>query len=148
MKRSRRPITFAGLGFVCVLLVVIGVIAWQRNTACSIYLPVSGCTHLEIADTPKAQAKGLGGRDSLASSQGMLFVYDRPQLVCFWMKDTKFNLDMIWFDEYRNITKIKQDVSPETYPESYCMPNTKYVIELPAGAAKQNQLSVGKNLRF
>lgn len=148
MKKRKHTLALLALGLVGTILVVSGLVVWQRNNRCRLHLPVSGCMQLELATTAKAQAKGLGGRESLGSHHGMLFIYQRPQLVCFWMKDTKFNLDMIWLDEYRNITNIKQDVAPETYPESYCMPNTKYVIELPAGTAKENQLTIGRNLTF
>lgn len=53
----------------------------------------------EIADTYLARNRGLGGRDSLASNSGMLFIYDKPDIYRFWMKNMKIPLDFIWIRE-------------------------------------------------
>lgn len=39
--------------------------------------------------------KGLMGRESLPENQGMLFIYDEPQDLSYWMKDTLISLDII-----------------------------------------------------
>lgn len=51
---------------------------------------------LEIADTPAKQRQGLSGRASLASDHGMLFVYPEEKILTFWMKDMKFDVDVLW----------------------------------------------------
>ena len=54
---------------------------------------------VEIADTPEKQEKGLMGRKSLPENQGMLFIYDEPQDLSYWMKDTLISLDIIFIDD-------------------------------------------------
>ena len=39
---------------------------------------------VEIAATPDEMSKGLSGRDGLAAGNGMLFVYEVPQVSTFW----------------------------------------------------------------
>src|SRR3989344_7914429 len=51
--------------------------------------------NVEIADTQDKRAKGLGGRDSLATGSGMLFIFPKADRYSFWMKGTKFPLDII-----------------------------------------------------
>jgi uncharacterized protein len=103
---------------------------------------------LQIADSAAERIKGLGGR-SIPANAGMLFVYDAPVLPCFWMKDTRVALDMIWLDHNKKIIHIVADVTPGTYPKTFCPPNpAQYVIELPAGEAARNHVKPGDRLSF
>lgn len=92
---------------------------------------------LEIADTPEEREEGLSGRDTLPEDQGMIFVFETADQQCFWMKDTRIALDMLWFDaNYRLIHRV-MGVTPDTYPTSFCSPRpAKYVVELPGGTAE------------
>lgn len=48
---------------------------------------------VEVATTPSQRRKGLSGRtEALATNTGMLFVFNPPQTVCMWMKDTHIPL--------------------------------------------------------
>ncbi|MGF1495016.1 MAG: DUF192 domain-containing protein [Microcoleaceae cyanobacterium] len=51
---------------------------------------------LEVARTPEEQAMGLMFRENLPDNRGMLFTFDPPQAVGFWMKNCKISLDMIF----------------------------------------------------
>src|SRR5208282_2732770 len=53
---------------------------------------------VELAATATAQERGLSGRASMPSNEGMLFVFDHPSYWSFWMTDMKFPLDIIWFN--------------------------------------------------
>ena len=52
---------------------------------------------VELAIDPATQAKGLMYRDSLPENQGMLFVFDRPKQMSFWMRNTHIPLDIGYF---------------------------------------------------
>jgi hypothetical protein len=91
--------------------------------------------------------KGLSGRSGLAAGTGMLFSYEDSSEHCMWMKDMKFNIDIVWFDDSQRITSIVPDLPPDTYPQSYCA-RGKTVLELPAGTAAKHGLRVGQIIKF
>ena len=104
---------------------------------------------MDIADTPDKMRLGLGGRQSLAADRGMVFVYAGTGQRCFWMKDMKFSIDILWLDAQRKVGHIEKSLSPDTYPQTYC-PDvaTQYVVELPAGASEADGIKVGDSLGF
>jgi uncharacterized membrane protein (UPF0127 family) len=55
--------------------------------------------NLKVASTPRSQAQGFMSVDASPSeNEGMLFIYDEPMPLSFWMKNVKFPLDIIFFD--------------------------------------------------
>lgn len=83
---------------------------------------------VEIADTPEKQKKGLMGRESLPKDQGMLFIYDEPQDLSYWMKDTLISLDIIFIDDDMEVVSVKQGqpMSEEPITEN----DVQYVLEV------------------
>lgn len=84
--------------------------------------------NVEIADTPEKQEKGLMGRESLPSDQGMLFVYDEPQDLSFWMKDTSIPLDIIFIDDDMEVISVQKGtpMSEDAIKEN----DVQYVLEV------------------
>lgn len=102
---------------------------------------------IERAITPQEQEIGLGQRKDLAVNKGMLFVFDGSDVRCFWMKDMNFPIDILWLDENEKVLAVKENVSPETYPESFCpQVAAKYVLEVNAGLSRQAGVSIGSQL--
>lgn len=104
---------------------------------------------LETVDTDESRALGLSGRESLAESEGMLFVFDEPEDNCIWMKGMKFNLDIIWLNDQKEIIALENDVSPNTFPKTFC-PNgsSKYVIELNGGEIIKSNYELKDKFNF
>lgn len=104
---------------------------------------------VEVADEPSERSVGLANREKLASDQGMLFVFKTNDYYCFWMKDTKIPLDIIWLDENKTVVDVRTNVRPESYPESFC-PNQKarYVLELNAGSVEDLGVGPGSIASF
>lgn len=100
---------------------------------------------LEVADTPDSQATGLMYRQSLADDRGMLFPFNPPQNVRFWMKNVSISLDMIFVRD-GVVKAIAADVPPCTSdPCPTYSPETPIdsVIELRGGRASEIGLKVG-----
>lgn len=102
---------------------------------------------LESVSSVEDQRQGLSGRSGLDDKSGMIFLYDTAAERCFWMKDMKFAIDIIWLDAGKKITRIERSLSPDTYPTTYCA-SAKYVVELPAGTAQRYDLSLSDQLQL
>lgn len=104
---------------------------------------------VEVADTYEERILGLSGRDSLKPNTGMFFIFDEPDTYGMWMKDMKFNIDIIWLDRFGEIIYMKEDVVPESYPETFTPDEpTLYVLEVPAHFIKDKNLKLGDRIDF
>lgn len=114
------------------------------------YAPLTPLTingdHLQvsIADTVENRTRGLSGTPVLPPGLGKLFVFDVADTWNFWMKDMQYPLDIIWFDEERQIVHIETNVAPATYPETVepSVP-ARYVLEVNAGVSNAFGWEVG-----
>lgn len=109
------------------------------------------CWDVEIADDPEEQKQWLMNRTELAQDQGMLFVFPKTAAWPFWMKDTLIPLDMIWLDGTGTVVYLHRwarpcsegDACPWYWPKD---PLARYVLELNAGQADINGISLGAKL--
>jgi uncharacterized membrane protein (UPF0127 family) len=69
---------------------------------------------VEVAAAAEEQETGLMFRHSLAGNRGMIFPYDPPRNVAFWMKNTLIPLDMVFIRGDGRIARI----APNTVPQS------------------------------
>lgn len=100
---------------------------------------------VELAKTPKAQAKGLSGRRQLAANQGMLFIFPALQKHSFWMKDMNFSIDIIWLDN-GEVVDIAPNLPPAVGvnpPVYYPRASVNAVLEVAAGFSQKNGLKIG-----
>lgn len=101
---------------------------------------------MEVAQTPQQQAIGLMYRKSLAANRGMLFPFNPPQPVNFWMKNTLIPLDMVFLrngvvqDIARNVPPCTSDPCPTYGPKTTVIDQ---VIELRGGRSTELGLKVG-----
>lgn len=107
---------------------------------------------LEVAQTPQQQAIGLMHRTAIPDNRGMLFLFNSPQPVSFWMKNVRVPLDMIFMKD-GVVKAISAAVPPcTTDPCPTYGPRTpiNQVIELRGGRAAQLGLKVNDkvNIKF
>lgn len=111
---------------------------------------------LEIADTDEKRELGLSYRESLCATCGMLFVFDALGSYGFWMKDMRFDLDIVYIDNDKRVIAIFPNVSRNSYVaenprESLFVGReyqARYVLEINAGYARELGLQVGDVLQW
>ena len=106
------------------------------------------CFKVKIADTPQERAGGLMYKTSLKENEGMLFVFNKPGIYGFWMKNTLIPLDIIWLDENYKVVYIKENVQPCLNENCPIFKNSRpaYVLEITGGVAKKLQIKIGEQL--
>ena len=99
---------------------------------------------VQVSDDADERRQGLSGQDALDNDEGMIFVFDRPGMHGFWMKDMKFSIDIIWIDENLRVVHLEEAVSPSTFPESF-VPSVDalYVLEIYTGQAAAQGIDLG-----
>lgn len=103
---------------------------------------------VEIADTPYLKSKGLMNRKSMPQNNGMLFIFEKPQMISMWMKNTYIPLDMLFLDKsgkiiwiYENAKPLDETIISSQFPSSF-------VIELNAGQVREKNIQPGNQVIF
>ena len=83
---------------------------------------------VHISYTQQEKNQGLQQTSKLDDNEGTLFVYDEPQEVSFWMKNTSIPLDIVFINEDEEVISVKQGnpMSEESIVES----EVQYVLEV------------------
>ncbi|MBN1151074.1 DUF192 domain-containing protein [candidate division WOR-3 bacterium] len=102
---------------------------------------------VEIADDENERSLGLMYRDSLQQNAGMLFVFDRPTKLYFWMKNTKIELDIAFIDSSMVIMEIESLIpySTENVASDF---DAKYALEVNRGWFKERNIVFGDKIKF
>ncbi len=107
---------------------------------------------VELAKTPAEQERGLSYRTSLDENNGMLFIFEKPDLYKFWMPNMNFPIDIIWIDETKHIVSINENVPPleDISKPIYYQPTEPalYVLEVSANFSKEHTIKIGNQLVF
>jgi len=106
----------------------------------------------ELAMTSQACSRGLMERPSLPRDHGMLFLFEAPRPLSFWMLNTLIPLDIIFADEHRRIVTIHAAVPPcrppQRCPTYLSQGPAQYVLEVNGGVAAEAGIGVGDKLRW
>ena len=86
----------------------------------------------EVVTTPEQRAKGLMNRFSLQPDHGMLFVFEQPQPLAFWMKNTYIPLSIAFVDVGGKIINI-EDMRPQDESTHWSRGMALYAIEVKQG---------------
>ncbi|MFH1223651.1 MAG: DUF192 domain-containing protein [Pseudomonadota bacterium] len=92
----------------------------------------------KVAYSRQAQTKGLMGVNDLGDGEGMIFVYDDPEQLSFWMKNTLIPLDIAFIEADGRIAII-HNMRTELGKPDFVLPTyaspvpVKFAVEVPVG---------------
>ncbi|MQG72391.1 MAG: DUF192 domain-containing protein [SAR202 cluster bacterium] len=110
---------------------------------------------VELAADPEKRVKGLSGLPFLEAGTGMLFVFEDPERLRFWMRGMEISLDIVWISSDCRVVDVSEDVPfpdpdtpldelPRYFPES----PAQYVLEINGGEAAELGLGIGDTVEF
>ena len=102
---------------------------------------------VEVARTLEQQERGLMFVRSLAPNRGMIFPYDPPQEVAFWMRNTLIPLDIIYVRADGRIARIANAKPLDETPLPSGEP-ASLVLEIRGGLAAELGIKAGDKVEW
>lgn len=102
---------------------------------------------VDVVDTVQTRSRGLMFVEYMPRSKGMLFVYQQPTFVSFWMKNTLIPLDMIFLDQRGVVRKVHHNAIPGDLTHIPGGRDILVVLEINGGLARQMGITVGSEMR-
>lgn len=103
---------------------------------------------VELARTPEQRRRGLMERRHLDRDRGMLFLFERPDQLSFWMHNTYIPLDMVFIAPDRSVLGVVENAEPLTDTSRSVPGLSQYVLEVNAGFARGHGIRAGTRVRF
>jgi uncharacterized membrane protein (UPF0127 family) len=87
---------------------------------------------VELARTETERGRGLMNRKTLEDGAGMFFIFDRDQIMSFWMKNTLIPLSIAFISREGRILEIR-DMKPLDETPVRSGRSARYALEAPQG---------------
>ncbi|MDP4299024.1 DUF192 domain-containing protein [Leptothrix discophora] len=86
----------------------------------------------EVAGNPQQRQIGLMNRPSMPPNHGMLFVFEGPDMHCFWMRNTLLPLSIAFLAADGRIVNI-EDMAPQTEASHCPREPVRHALEMNQG---------------
>ena len=96
----------------------------------------------EIAEKTEDRNHGFMERKNIPDGTGMLFVFEKDQILSFWMKNTPHPLSIAYIDSNGRIRDIF-DMTPFSLASINSTVSVRYALEVPQGWYKKNGITTG-----
>ena len=96
----------------------------------------------EIAEKEEDRNHGFMERKNIPDGTGMLFIFDKDQILSFWMKNTPHPLSIAYIDSRGKIRNL-YDMTPFSLTPIKSTSSCRYALEVPQGWYKENNVQVG-----
>ncbi len=128
---------------------LLGVPAWAQDQAQRLQTTTLGAgmynLKVEVAQTPREHEIGLMYRTSMASNEGMLFIFPQSGVQCFWMKNTLIPLSVAFVTDDGTIVNT-DEMQPQTL-DSHCSTKpVRFVLEMNKGWFAKHGFKAGSKL--
>jgi uncharacterized membrane protein (UPF0127 family) len=102
---------------------------------------------VEVAENDETRERGMMFRTAIAPDHGMLFYFQTPQVVSFWMKNCLISLDMIFIRKDGVIANIRADAKPGDLTPLWSDGPILGVLEVAGGLSAKLGLKAGDKVR-
>ena len=96
----------------------------------------------EVAQKEEDRNHGFMERKKIPDGTGMLFIFEKDQILSFWMKNTPHPLSIAYIDSRGKIRNI-YDMTPFSLTPIKSTSSVRYALEVPQGWFEKNNISVG-----
>lgn len=96
----------------------------------------------EIAKTEAERNHGFMERKNIPDGTGMIFVFERDQILSFWMKNTPHPLSIAYIDSNGKIRDIL-NMTPFSLSSIVSSCSVRYALEVPQGWFDKNNIQPG-----
>ena len=103
---------------------------------------------IAIATNRQEKEQGLMFVTKLANNYGMLFEFEREQVIAMWMKNTKIPLDMLFIDKNDKIVAIKHSAIPESLDLISSEYKVTKVLEINGGLCNSLEIKIGDLIKI
>jgi uncharacterized membrane protein (UPF0127 family) len=100
-----------------------------------------------IAADDRSRTRGLMNVRALPADHGMLFLFEGPRFLSFWMKDTYLSLDLIFIDADGVVVNVARNMMAHSLEPIVSTAPAKAVLEILAGSADRLGLQPGDRIR-
>jgi uncharacterized membrane protein (UPF0127 family) len=98
---------------------------------------------VELAQSENERMVGLSNRDLNSSNSYMIFVFEKPQVVSFWMKDTRKDLSVAFINSNNKIMQIENLKAQSLKVIKSKSSDIKYAIEVPKSFFQKKGIKIG-----
>ena len=99
----------------------------------------------EIASKAEERNYGFMNRTRIPDGTGMLFVFEKDQILHFWMKNTPHPLSIAYIDSAGSISDTL-DMTPFSETSVSSTRSVRYALEVPRGWFKANGIAPGDSV--
>ena len=96
----------------------------------------------ETAETAEQRNRGFMERKNIPAGTGMVFIFERDQILNFWMKNTPTPLSIAYIDSRGTIRDIF-DMTPFSLSSVTSTLSVRYALEVPQGWFTENGIKPG-----
>ena len=101
---------------------------------------------VQLARTEPEKETGLMYRTRMPANEGMLFLFDRPGIQCFWMRNTRLPLTAAFVADDGTIVNL-EDMQPMTETNHCSARPVRYVLEMNQGWFAHHHVRAGMRIR-
>ncbi|HWH84073.1 MAG TPA: DUF192 domain-containing protein [Burkholderiaceae bacterium] len=102
--------------------------------------------NVEVARTDQEHSIGLMFRPSMPTNDGMLFIFERAGVQCFWMKNTLLPLSVAFIGDDGSIANIEA-MQPQTLDSHCSVKPVRFVLEMNDGWFARRGIKAGMKIQ-